>query len=214
VSNTYRATCATCHLSCRCFRLACTRRGQNGSCSELTLLRSPQTSTPSRPCAQRIESTEVPLNRAKESHQSTIRAPLSNSPAVSLSKTALSPTSCASAADFLCYADCRFVLPRQAQHALSNITLSALLLFANCNLPLTSFCRSCRLVGPRFPSPRISAKPGFCCSAYRISLLRLTRASAVCSLSHRVPIFRHSDNIPVAAYLNSMLKCFPEKQSS
>jgi hypothetical protein len=46
------------------------------------------------------------LNRAKESHQSTNRAPLSNSPAVSLFKTALSPTSCASAADILCYADC------------------------------------------------------------------------------------------------------------
>jgi hypothetical protein len=53
-------------------------------------------------------------------------------------------------------------------------------------------------------------RTGFCCSAVRISLLRLTRTSAVCSLSHRVPILRHTDNIPVAAHLNSMLSASPK----
>jgi hypothetical protein len=153
------------------------------------------------------------LNRAKESHQSTNRAPLSNSPAVSSFKTALSSTSCASAADILCYADCTLCsLDKLNTPYLTSFPQRyCCLQIAICLPRATSVCQLRRLVGPRFSTSRISAKPGFYCSAVCISLLRLTRISAVCILSHRVPILRHADNIPVAAHLNSMLGVLPRK---
>jgi hypothetical protein len=157
-----------------------------------------------------LAANRVPLSRAKESHQSTIRAPLTNSPAVSLFtrvKSTLSPTRCASAADVLCYADCAPSDLRQVQHALSNITLSAPLSFATC-LQRTFASSGVAFLLLEFMRSLASD------ASVRISVLRLPPTSAVCSLSFRASILRQPDSILVAAQLNSMLECFPEMQHS
>jgi hypothetical protein len=154
------------------------------------------------------------LNRAKESHQSTKRAPLSNSPAVSLFKTALSPTSCASAADILCYADCTLCSLDKAQHALSNIISSALLLFANCNLPPTRVCRlHHRLIGPCFSTSRILAN--------RLLLQRCPHLSASAhsnfSCLQPQPSGTNSPTYgqhPGCSASQQHAECFPKKQLS
>jgi hypothetical protein len=160
-----------------------------------------------------LAANRVPLNRAKESHQSTIRAPLTNSPAVSLFtrvKSTLSPTRCASAADVLCYADCAPWDLRQVQHALSNITLSALLSFATC--PQQTSASS----GVAFLLLEVMRSLAFAASqsaslCFGTLLLQLP---ALCSLSFRASILRQPDITLVAAQLNSMLECFPEMQHS